>query len=218
MIANRFLNYLATGEYTPVPVQDAAPDGNPSDLQKHDKRFHPNGYKDGDHCQYREEHNLTPKSDEEDDLSGGGSAGEVQTFKVGDDVQVFTQGEWKDATVSEVHGDSYDVALKGDRFGTTIRGVHTGKWGSLKGAEEGKKSPDDKEAFMKNLEKAYRDIENAVKKLNHSTDIELRTKYLRPLNDLMNQMYYDDFGSEEDANKVIAESEKLLDALGKEMN
>ena len=41
--------YLATGEL--VPVEDAAP---LTDLQKHDRRFHPNGYKQGDSCKYRE--------------------------------------------------------------------------------------------------------------------------------------------------------------------
>ena len=42
-----FTKYLATGEY--VPTADAAP----IDLAAHDRRFHPNGYKEGDRCDVR---------------------------------------------------------------------------------------------------------------------------------------------------------------------
>lgn len=44
-----FTKYLATGEY--VPTIDEAP---LTDLERHDRRFHPQGYKEGDKCQYRE--------------------------------------------------------------------------------------------------------------------------------------------------------------------
>ena len=44
-----FQRYLATGEY--VPTEDAAP----TSLEAHDRRFHPDGYKEGDSCKYREE-------------------------------------------------------------------------------------------------------------------------------------------------------------------
>ena len=46
-----FADYLATGNYT--PTEDAAPKKDPT-LAAHDKRFHPQGYKDGDSCKFRD--------------------------------------------------------------------------------------------------------------------------------------------------------------------
>lgn len=60
MNAKAFQQYLATGQY--VPTEDASP---LSDLERHDRRFHPNGYKEGDACKYRES---MAKGDNADDL------------------------------------------------------------------------------------------------------------------------------------------------------
>lgn len=49
-----FEKYLATGEY--VPTEDARiadSDAIKGSLEAHDRRFHPNGYKEGDHCDFR---------------------------------------------------------------------------------------------------------------------------------------------------------------------
>lgn len=66
-----FQKYLATGEY--VPTEDAAP---LTDLQKHDRRFHPNGFdpKQGK-CKFREalaEGDIVDNVDQDkEDYSGG---------------------------------------------------------------------------------------------------------------------------------------------------
>lgn len=67
-----FVEFLATGQY--IPTMDAFPpppaNGQMTDLQKHDAKFHPHGFKDGDSCKYREARNLMKKSDEVDNLYG----------------------------------------------------------------------------------------------------------------------------------------------------
>lgn len=55
---NRLKAFLSTGEYVP------AEDESPTDLEKHDKRFHPKGYKEGDSCKYRDELAKKDKADE----------------------------------------------------------------------------------------------------------------------------------------------------------
>ncbi len=49
-----FQKFLATGEY--APTEDSIPwqQFYKTNLEQHDARFHPNGYKEGDSCKYRE--------------------------------------------------------------------------------------------------------------------------------------------------------------------
>lgn len=66
-----FEKYLATGEKPAAQAQDAAPKGWKPDnkkyvanmLEMHDRRFHPNGYKEGDFCKLRETLAKGDKSD-----------------------------------------------------------------------------------------------------------------------------------------------------------
>ena len=51
MNESAFQKFLATGDFT--VTEDAAPKKDPT-LAAHDKRFHPNGYKEGDSCKFRE--------------------------------------------------------------------------------------------------------------------------------------------------------------------
>lgn len=66
-----FKQFLATGEHI-MDTMDAAPDVT---LENHDKRFHPEGFKEGDTCKFRE--NLA-KGDETDTNIEGGA--ETQTI------------------------------------------------------------------------------------------------------------------------------------------
>lgn len=52
-------------------------------------------------------------------------------YKVGEKVQVFSQGEWTTGKIVRVRGDRYDVQLD-DRFGTKMLDVTDGKWGIIK--------------------------------------------------------------------------------------
>lgn len=91
-----FLKYLALGEQKPAPATETAEDyhmldltpsaargwfppmkalpkpqypikpGRVGDLEEHDRRFHPEGYKEGDKCKYREE---LAKKDEADRIA-----------------------------------------------------------------------------------------------------------------------------------------------------
>ena len=104
-----FLKYLALGEQKPAPATETAEDfhmldltpsaargwfppmkalpkpqypikpGRAGDLEEHDRRFHPEGYKEGDKCKYREE---LAKKDEADRLAaeGGSEAVKVEEF------------------------------------------------------------------------------------------------------------------------------------------
>lgn len=100
-----FLKYLALGEQKPAPASETAQDfhmldltpaaargwfppmkalpkpqypikpGREGDLQEHDRRWHPNGYKPGDKCKYREE---LARKDEADRLAAEGGAEEAK--------------------------------------------------------------------------------------------------------------------------------------------
>lgn len=62
---NRLAKFLETGEMPLVTALDEAIENyNPKDLEKHDKRFHPEGYKEGDACKYREGMAEGDKTDE----------------------------------------------------------------------------------------------------------------------------------------------------------
>lgn len=60
MNESAFQKFLATGDFT--VTEDAAPKKDPT-LAAHDKRFHPQGYKEGDSCKFREALAKGDKSD-----------------------------------------------------------------------------------------------------------------------------------------------------------
>ena len=62
MNESAFQKFLATGDFT--VTEDAAPKKDPT-LAAHDKRFHPQGYKEGDSCKFREALAKGDKSDAE---------------------------------------------------------------------------------------------------------------------------------------------------------
>lgn len=62
---NRLAKFLETGEMPlATALDEAIANYKPTDLESHDKRFHPEGYKEGDACKYREGMAKGDKTDE----------------------------------------------------------------------------------------------------------------------------------------------------------
>ncbi len=113
------------------PAEDAAPDDDSptqmaSDLQKHDRRFHPQGYKEGDSCKYRETLAKGDKSDEA--LSAAETAesrGNLSSKKHAEYLRLMQKKHPEldaMAVLAEV-GKIGDKKIQGDAFAWVLRGA-----------------------------------------------------------------------------------------------
>lgn len=133
------------GKSAATPVEDAKPtttlsdpkrpyqtlnDSTPplTDLQRHDRRFHPNGYKKGDACKYRE---TLAKTDNADDLSAAerdehkSKYGNLSIKKRDEYFRLMTKKHPEidaEATLSEI-GKITDPKVQKDAFAWVMRGA-----------------------------------------------------------------------------------------------
>ena len=116
------------GESAATPAEDADPTPPLTDLQKHDRRFHPKGYKKGDACKYRE---TLAKTDNADDLTA--AEREEHKEKYGN-LSVKKRDEYfrlmskkhpeldAEATLAEI-GKITDPKVQKDAFAWVMRGA-----------------------------------------------------------------------------------------------